>query len=80
LEKWKGKENDWNAVYHHYEVQPIIYWSITLMKKVMEAWKDYSRQKKEMRRRISDAENWKRNNDIKQGIMTWIKVKIFSKI
>ncbi|ORX44523.1 hypothetical protein BCR36DRAFT_301284, partial [Piromyces finnis] len=73
LKKWKNKKSDWHEIYHHYEVQPIIFWSITLTKKVLEAWKTYSSKKKEMRRRIIEAENWKKNNDIKQGIMTWIK-------
>jgi len=77
LLKWKSQRNDWHSIYNHYEIQPIIYWSITLSKKVLEAWKNYSFRKKDMRKRIIDAENWKKENDLKNGIMTWLKVHIY---
>eukprot|EP00833_Pecoramyces_ruminatium_P009617 jgi/Orpsp1_1/1183649/evm.model.c7180000086144.1 len=72
--QWKNKKPDWHEVYNHYRIQPIIYWSLTLSKKVLEAWKEYSKRKKEMRKRIADAEKWKMNNDIKKGIITLVKI------
>ncbi|ORX83570.1 hypothetical protein BCR32DRAFT_308111 [Anaeromyces robustus] len=71
---WKNKRSDWHSIYNHYEIQPIIYWCITLCKKVFEGWKTYSKEKKYMKKRILDAENWKKENDLKQGIVTWIKI------
>jgi len=74
--QWKEKKTDWHVIYNHYHIQPIIYWSLTLSKKVLEGWKQYSKQKSNMRKRMADAEKWKIDNDLKKGIVTWIRVII----
>ncbi|KAJ3286456.1 spindle pole body protein Sfi1 [Borealophlyctis nickersoniae] len=70
---WHATRPDWRAIYDRSVTLPVVYWGMRVSRRALDAWKVYTRDRKELRRRIKDAEGWKRERMGRNACVAFLK-------
>ncbi|KAJ3417172.1 spindle pole body protein Sfi1 [Chytridiales sp. JEL 0842] len=74
LHSWHSQNPNWHATYTRRNVKPLIHWGTTLTSKVFHAWIIYKANKQEKKRRLKEAEGWRREMALRHGAVAWLQV------
>ncbi|KAJ3226078.1 hypothetical protein HDU81_007486 [Chytriomyces hyalinus] len=73
--KWlqpKGVRVNWKTVYAARHITPVLHWSQTLSRSVLQAWRAHSKQEKQNYILLEQARGWKQELATRDGVMYWM--------